>query len=270
MRQKILMCAPDHYGVDYVINPWMQGNQGRVDHALAVRQWNDFKTALAPHADLEFVAQKKGLPDQVFTANAGFVFGNNVFVSRFRAPERQGEEAIFQRWFQDNGFKVLPWPQGVFFEGAGDALFDRGQSLVWTAHGFRSDLAAARIIEKTLQCRVVTLRLVDPRFYHMDTCLCPLANGYVMYFPPAFDAESQAKIAGIVAPEKRIVVAEEDALTFSCNAVDLDGHVFFSAGSEQLQAKLRRAGFAPIVSPLTEFLKGGGTAKCLTLKLIEN
>jgi N-dimethylarginine dimethylaminohydrolase len=269
-RQKILMCAPDYFGVDYVINPWMEGNKGAVDRVRAVQQWTQLKNALAAYADLVFVAPEKGLPDEVFTANAGMVIGDRVIVSRFRSPERQGEEPVFQRWFEHNGFKIIPWPKDVFFEGAGDALFDREGSFIWCGHGFRSDAAAAKTLETILHRPVVSIRLVDPRFYHMDTCLCPLANGYLMYYPPAFDPESQQRIAARIAPEKRIVVPEEDALAFACNAVDLDGHVFLNQAGSVLQTKLRAGGFTPVITPLSEFLKAGGTAKCLTLKLIEN
>ncbi|HUY67931.1 MAG TPA: nitrate reductase, partial [Alphaproteobacteria bacterium] len=117
--------------------------------------------------------------------------------------------------------------------------------------------------------RAVPLRLVDPRFYHMDTCLCPLAGGYLMYYPPAFEAESRAKIESEIAPGKRIAVGDEDALAFACNAVDLEGHIFLNQATPALQEKLRAAGLTPVITPLSEFHKAGGTAKCLTLKLVE-
>jgi N-dimethylarginine dimethylaminohydrolase len=269
-RQKILMCAPDYFGVDYVINPWMQGNKGRVNRALAAKQWAGLRDALAQHAELLFVTPKKGLPDEVFTANAGMVLGDAVIVSRFRAKERQGEEPVFHRWFEEYGLTILPWPKDVFFEGAGDALFDRGEGFIWCGHGFRSDAEAVERLEQAFKRPIIALRLVDPRFYHMDTCLCPLAGGYLMYYPPAFDQESQAKIVARIAPEKRIIVADEDALAFACNAVDLDQHVFLNQASAELRKKLGMAGFTSVITPLSEFLKAGGTAKCLTLKLIEN
>jgi N-dimethylarginine dimethylaminohydrolase len=268
-RQLILMCAPRHYGVDYVINPWMQDQLGRTDRDLAQRQWDGLRQALSAHARITLVEPQPGLPDMVFTANAGMVLGNVAVVSRFRSPERQGEEPFFRAWFEHNGFSIAAWPQAVFFEGAGDALFDRGEELIWSGCGLRSDIAAASLLAEIFDCEAVPLRLVDPRFYHLDTCLCPLAGGWLMYYPPAFDATSLAEITRRVPQEKRIAVSEADALQFACNAVDLDGRVIMNGASQALQARLRRAGFTPLLTPLSEFLKAGGTAKCLTLKLCE-
>ncbi|MDX2028372.1 MAG: arginine deiminase-related protein [Alphaproteobacteria bacterium] len=269
-KQKILMCAPDHFGIDYVINPWMEGNRGNSDRILAIQQWANLKNALAAHTDIAFVAPQNGLPDQVFTANAGMVIGNQVVVSRFRARERQGEEPIFHDWFKQSGFTILSWPENVFFEGAGDALLDRGQKLIWAGYGFRSDAAAPALVEKFFGRRTIGLHLVDPRFYHLDTCLCPLEGGYVMYFPAAFDEAGQKAIAAVVPPEKQLIVDEPDALKFACNAVDVNRHVFINDASESLQNKLRKVGFTPVLTPLSEFMKSGGAAKCLTLKLKED
>lgn len=267
--QSILMCAPHHYGVDYVINPWMQDQLGRTDRALALRQWDALRQALSANADIALVDPQPGLPDMVFTANAGMVRGNMAVVSRFRSPQRQGEEPHFRAWFERNGFAVTSWPQSVCFEGAGDALFDRGQELIWSGCGFRSDPRAAQLLAKIFACEALSLRLIDARFYHLDTCLCPLAGGWLMYYPPAFDAASLTKIEQRVPHDKRIEVSEADALQFACNAVDLGGHVIMNGASPALQARLRDAGFTPVVVALSEFLKAGGTAKCLTLKLRE-
>ena len=267
--QKILMCPPDYYEVDYVINPWMEGQLGHTSRLLAQQQWQGLRESLAEEAEIVLQPPQKGLPDLVFTANAGFVLGDKAVVSRFRANERQGEEPFNATCFKAHGFTLAPWPADVFFEGAGDALIDRAQNFIWCGYGFRSDHAVAALLEKIFNRRAVPLRLIDPRFYHLDTCLCPLAGGYVMYFPPAFDDESQRLIASLVPPEKRILVTEGDALHFACNAVDLNGRIFLNDASDDLQQRLRATGFAPTLTPLTEFLKAGGTAKCLTLKLVE-
>jgi len=269
VKQTILMCAPEYFGVDYVINPWMQDGLGKTDAKRVNQQWHALKDALAAHVNLAFVPPVKGLPDMVFTANAGMVLGTKAIVSRFRSKERQSEEVYFKNWFQANGFQILEWPQEIAFEGAGDALFDRGQPIIWAGYGFRSDDTAPKLLEKFFDRRTLAVRLVDPRFYHLDTCLCPLAGGYLMYFPSAFDPQSQALIAEHVPDNKRIIVAEDDALHFSCNAVDVNKHVFMNSASDDLRNQLTRAGFTPILTPLTEFLKSGGAAKCLTLKLVE-
>jgi len=244
-RQTILMCPPDHFEVVYVINPWMEGQFANTDDALAHRQWNDLRSAIEQHAKLVLEPPQQDLPDIVFTANAGIVLGKKVIVSRFRSVERQGEEPHHRAWFAENGFKILDWPQDVPFEGAGDALFDRGQELLWVGHGFRSDAAVPALLEKLLGRKTAALNLIDPRFYHLDTCLCPLASGHLLYFPAAFDEKSRALIELLVPQSKRIAVEEADALEFCCNAVDLDGYVFMNNASENLQNRLRSAGFTP-------------------------
>jgi N-dimethylarginine dimethylaminohydrolase len=270
-KQKILLCAPDHYGVDYVINPWMEHNRGKTDNALVKKQWTGLRDTLARYVDLAYVEPQKGLPDMVFTANAGLVLGDLAVASRFRSPERQGEEAHFRAWFESNGFRLAPWPKNVFFEGAGDALFDRGAPVLWCGFGFRSDEAATGLLERLFPKReVIGLKLVDPRFYHLDTCFCPLSRGYLMYYPPALAPESQDLIAETVPKEKRIIVSDDDALAFACNAVDLDPVVVLNAATPALTAQLAKAGFTSECTPLSEFLKAGGTAKCLTLKLHED
>jgi N-dimethylarginine dimethylaminohydrolase len=267
--QTILMCPPDHFEVVYVINPWMEGQFANTDDALAHRQWNDLRNAIGQRAKLVLEPPQQDLPDIVFTANAGIILGKKVIVSRFRSVERQGEEPHHRAWFAENGFEILDWPQDVPFEGAGDALFDRGQKLLWVGHGFRSDAAVPALLEKLLGRKTAALNLIDPRFYHLDTCLCPLAGGYLLYFPAAFDEKSRALIELLVPKGKRIAVEEADALEFCCNAVDLDGYVFMNDASENLQNRLRSAGFMPVITPLSEFMKAGGAAKCLTLKLVE-
>ncbi len=269
LKQTIMMCAPDHFGVDYVINPWMAGQCGQVDRARAQRQWQDLKTIIERFADVALIAPQPGLPDMVFTANAGLVWGNTVVVSRFRNVERQGEESFFRAWFAAKGFVCADWPQEVPFEGAGDALWDRVAPVLWIGSGFRSDITAPPQLEKIYGRRVIPLKLVDPRFYHLDTALCPLSGGYLMVHPQAFAPESLEALYSYVPPDKRIEVGADDAAQFSCNAVELAGHVIMNGASEGLQDKIKKAGFTPILTPLTEFLKAGGTAKCLTLKLVE-
>ncbi len=231
----------------------MEGQRAKTDTILAYKQWTNLRAIIETHAKVVLEPPQRNLPDMVFTANAGLVLRDKVIISRFRSPERQGEEPHNHAWFAQNGFEILDWPQGLFFEGAGDALFDRGQDLLWAGHGFRSD----------------ALHLIDPRFYHLDTCLCPLARGYLLYFPAAFDEKSKDLIESLVPSDKRIAVEEADALKFCCNAIDLGTHIVLNDAAEALQERLRIAGFTPVISALSEFMKAGGAAKCLTLKLVE-
>jgi N-dimethylarginine dimethylaminohydrolase len=263
----VLMCPPDHFEVAYVINPWMEGHYARTDAARALKQWTALKDIIESRAPVSLMAPYDGLPDLVFTANAGLVKDGAVALSRFRSKERQGEEAIDRRWFEEHDFKILELPPELTFEGAGDSLFDSSRALFWVGHGFRSDKDAAPVLEKLLATRTVSLTLVDPRFYHLDTCLAPLDDGFMMYFPGAFDDDSRGAIETHVPANRRIAVDEADALKFCCNAVALDDLVILNDASPALQDRLKKAGLTPTLTPLSEFLKAGGAAKCLTLNL---
>jgi lysine-ketoglutarate reductase/saccharopine dehydrogenase-like protein (TIGR00300 family) len=268
-RIRFLMCAPDHYDVDYVINPWMEGNIHKSSRDRAVQQWQKLHLLLKEHAIVDLVAPQKGVPDMVFTANAGLVLGKNVVLSRFLHKERQGEEPYFKQWFEENGYTVNELPKDLPFEGAGDALLDREGRWLWAGYGFRSELDSHPYLAKWLDIEVVSLRLTDERFYHLDTCFCPLANGYLLYYPGAFDSYSNRMIEMRVTPEKRIAIAEADAVNFACNTVNVDHIVIMNKASDALKASLENAGFQVMETPLTEFLKAGGAAKCLTLRVTE-
>ncbi|PPJ63091.1 TIGR00300 family protein [Cuspidothrix issatschenkoi] len=266
---RFLMCAPDHYDVDYVINPWMEGNIHKSSRDRAVEQWNKLYNAIKNHAIVDLVAPEKGWPDMVFSANAGLILGENVVLSRFLHKERQGEEPYFQQWFENNGFNVYTLPKDLPFEGAGDALLDREGRWLWAGYGFRSELDSHPYLAKWLDIEVISLRLMDERFYHLDTCFCPLTNGYLLYYPGAFDSYSNRVIEMRVAPEKRIAIAEADAVNFACNAVNIESIVIMNKASDSLKSRLGEVGFQVIETPLTEFLKAGGAAKCLTLRVTE-
>ncbi|UYB53986.1 arginine deiminase-related protein [Xanthomonas sp. AM6] len=267
---RLLMCAPQHFAVDYVINPWMEGNVHAASRERAQLQWNALVAAAeAAGTRVERIAPAAGLPDMVFSANAGLVLGDRFVPSRFRHAERRGEEALFADWCRRAGFRIQSLPEDLFFEGAGDALLDRGARRLWMGHGHRSDLAAAHELADLLDIEVMPLRLVDPRFYHLDTCFCPLRDGYLLYYPAAFDADAQQAIAHHIPPARRIAVSEADALAFACNAVDLDERLLLNRATPALCAALAAIGYRVVQTPLDEFLKAGGAAKCLTLRLDE-
>jgi lysine-ketoglutarate reductase/saccharopine dehydrogenase-like protein (TIGR00300 family) len=268
-NSRFLMCPPDYYEVDYVINPWMEGNINKASHETAASQWQALSSLLEKHAAVERIAPQPGLPDMVFTANAGVIVDKKVVLSSFLHPERQGEEPHFKKWFKKQGFEVFELPPDLPFEGAGDALLDRAGSCLWAGYGFRSELDSHPHISRWLDIEVVSLRLIDPRFYHLDTCFCPLEDGWLLYYPQAFDAYSNRQIEQRVPAEKRIVVGEADAARFACNAVNLVRKLFVNQVSAGLRDQLEKAGFEVIETPLLEFMKAGGAAKCLTLRLTE-
>lgn len=269
MSDRYLMCTPEHFCVDYVINPWMQGNVAACSNDVARRQWQALAEAIGAVAEVDRLAGEAGVPDMVFTANAGLVLGNTFVLSRFRHAERQPEEAYFETWFRRQGFNVVRLAPALAFEGAGDALLDRGQQLLWLGHGHRSSAQCAPVLSGMLDIEVEALRLADARFYHLDTCLCPLEGGYLMYYPGAFDAASLERIRARVPAARRIEVEDADALDFACNAVNSGRHVFLNRASRELAQRLASLGFILHQTPLGEFMKAGGSAKCLTLKLNE-
>jgi len=264
-----LMCPPEYFTVAYIINPWMHGNLRKIDNAVAKPQWRSLYDVLTDLATVRLVLPQPGSPDMVFTANAGLVKGQRFIVSRFRYPERQYEEPYFADWFMDRGYEVSMMPRDVPFEGAGDALFDRGEDCLWMAHGHRSIPAAREILAERLGREVVVLKLTDTRFYHLDTCFCPLEGGYLLYYPPAFDEESRATIEARVPAARRIAISEEDALAFACNAVNIDSSVVVNRATPAFVKALGAKGFDVAQTPLSEFMKAGGSAKCLTLRLDE-
>jgi len=257
------MCPPDHYGIEYEINPWMSRSRGSTPDR-AKEQWQALHDALVGlGVQVELMEPQKGLPDLVFTANAGLMFNNRFFSSRFRHEVRARETPFNDAWFAAHGFQVEHLPEGTFFEGAGDALFC-GETL-FAGYRIRSDVNGHQWLGKTLGKQVLPLELVNPHFYHLDTCFCPLAPGEAIYHPAAFDAYGRKVIESHIG--KLIVVQDSDAKRFGCNAVVVGKTVIVNAGCEKLTTDLQARGYKTITVELDEFLKAGGSAKCLTLRL---
>ncbi|HEX3726941.1 MAG TPA: arginine deiminase-related protein [Pirellulales bacterium] len=260
---QILMCPPTYYGIEYEINPWMS-RQRQADQTQAIAQWAALREALtAAGARILIEDPVPGLPDLVFTANAALVFRQQAVLARFRYPQRQGEESHDETWLKAAGFTVLRLDTGVSFEGAGDALFC-GDTLV-AGYRIRSDVRGHQQIGGMFACRVIPLELVDPYYYHLDTCFCPLAAGQAIYFPGAFDDYGLRALHEAVG--ELIEVTAEEARRFACNAVVVGRIVITNTGCPALHQALRDRGFEPRETPLDEFAKAGGSAKCLTLRL---
>ncbi len=259
----ILMCPPDYYGIEYEINPWMSRSR-QADQPLARRQWEALHAILTGlGARVSLLTPQPGLPDLVFTANAAMIFRQRAILSHFRHEQRQREEPLFEAWLTSSGYTVEKLPEGRYFEGAGDALF-AGQTLV-AGYRLRSDIHAQQLVGQMVGCRVVPLELVDGHYYHLDTCFCPLAEDEAIWFPGAFDDYGRRALAEVV--PQLIPVAEEEARSFACNAVVVGKHVVTNTGCPQLHRDLAARGYTPIETPLSEFVKAGGSAKCLTLRL---
>lgn len=259
----ILMCPPDYYGIDYEINPWMNRRRP-CDHHRAERQWQGFRDLLeASGATVSCLTPVRGLPDLVFTANAALVYHSVAILSRFRHPERQGEEPHNLQWLEERGFRVLRLRCDAFFEGAGDALFF--EDTLFAGYRIRSQVLAHQEIGALLDCRVIPLELVDPYYYHLDTCFCPVAPGLAIYYPQAFDDYGRRVLQESIAD--LIPVTEVEARRFASNAVVVGRTVITNVGCPELSRQLERRGFTTHQTPLGEFVKAGGGAKCLTLRL---
>jgi N-dimethylarginine dimethylaminohydrolase len=257
------MCPPDYYGIEYEINPWMSRSRG-AELAVAQGQWRAlYDTLVRLGVRVELMQPQPGLPDLVFTANAGVVFHKRFISSRFRHEVRARETPYFDAWFAAHGFSVEHLPESLYFEGAGDALFC-GPTLL-AGYRIRSDALAHQEVARLIGKEVLPLELVNPYFYHLDTCFCPLAPGEAIYYPPAFDNYGRRVLERQIT--KLIPVRDADAQRFGCNAVVVGKTVVINSGCEHLAGDLRRAGYEPVAVELDEFLKAGGSAKCLTLRL---
>jgi len=266
-RPTVLMCAPTLYDVNYVINPWMAGNVHASSRVRAEEQWQSLYDAVSRIATVELVLPQPGSPDMVFTANAGLERNGIVVLSSFFNAERQGEELHFQRWFEEAGYTVVVLPRATPFEGEGDALFSTDGSMLWVGYGPRTLVTSHDRLRSVWSIEVGSLHLIDPRFYHLDTCFAPLEGGYVLYYPGAFDEASLKQIEAFYPVEKRILVDEGDAVCFACNAVNIGKTIILNRVSDSLCGELNARGFDTIRIDLSEFLKAGGAAKCLVMKL---
>jgi len=276
-QPRFLMCPPRHFAVAYSINPWMDpqawANGGAVLHTDAQRQWAGLHRALATAgAAIEMLEPAPGLPDLVFTANAAVVLDRKVVLARFRHGERQGEEPVFAASFralQARGLidEILQLPADITLEGAGDCIWDSRRAVFWMGSGFRTDSAAGPVLREYLSVHCLTLVLVDPSFYHLDTAFCALPCGSVIYYPAAFTPAALATIHEHVAPADRIALDHADATRFAANAVCLGRSLVLSSCSETLRSDLEERGYAVVETPLHSFLCSGGSACCLTLRL---
>ena len=268
---RLLVCPPTYFGVEYVINPWMAGNVGEASQPNAMRQWNALVSILEDHAEVYGAEPQAGLPDMCFAANGGLVMDETFVPATFSVAQREPESGLYRAWAEATGFDTAEGDDALAFEGEGDALWwpaeGNPKPVLWAGYGVRTSLEAHRMLAEQLDVEAVSLRLVDQRFYHLDTCFVPLPAGRVIYYPPAFDEPSRQRIESLVPPDRRIEVGDEDAYGFACNAVRLGSTLITSHATGALRKALDAWGYDVITTPLTEFIKAGGAAKCLTMVL---
>jgi N-dimethylarginine dimethylaminohydrolase len=260
--RKYLMCEPEHFTVKYAINPWMDPSRP-VDVALANQQWQQLGAAFRSLGHtVETIPPVPGLPDMVFAANGATVINGKVLGAKFRHPERRPEAEAYLAWFRGQGYSLIREPAAVN-EGEGDIVF-AGRAIL-AGYGFRSDQSVRDELTEFFGLPVISLRLVDPRFYHLDTALVVLDADTAAYYPAAFDDDGRAALATHFA--ELIEVKDEDAEVLGLNAISDGRHVVVPEQATGLIAQLTSAGFEPVTVNLSELLKAGGGPKCCTLEL---
>jgi len=264
-RRHYLMCEPEHYTVSYEINPWMDVTR-HTDRDLAVAQWRVLRdTYLELGHTVETIAPLEGLPDMVYAANGATVVDGVVYSARFRYAERAAEGPAYQKWFADRGY--LTHTAAAINEGEGDLLVVG--DLILAGCGFRTDRAAHAEAQELFGRPVISLELVDPHYYHLDTAVAVLssdpADPQIAYYPPAFSAGSRTVLERLF-PDA-IMGTADDAAALGLNTVSDGLNVVVAPGAVDLAAALRERGYTPIPVDTSELLKGGGGAKCCTLEV---
>lgn len=269
-KRTYLMCRPEYFTVSYTINPWMEP-ANPTDTAKAVAQWEElYRTYLELGHEVHLIDPIEGLPDMVYTANGGFLIDGVAYGAKFRFAERAPEGPAFMEWFAANGFRVAD-PVEVN-EGEGDFLLV-GDTIL-AGMGFRSTDDSHRELADIFGKEVVSLTLVDPRFYHLDTAIAVLdpvegeggvERANIAYLPHAFDEASQAELARRY-PDA-IQVSDEDGAVFGLNSSSDGYNVIISPRAKGFEAQLRERGYNPVLVDLSELLLGGGGIKCCTLEL---
>lgn len=257
-----LMCPPEYFAVEYAINPWMDPDKP-VDVELALAQWQRLHAAYQSLGHtVHTITPEPGLPDMVFAANGATVIDGKVLSAEFRYAERQPESEAYLAWFREHGYTEIRHA-AVMNEGEGDIVY-AGRAIL-AGHGFRTDPAVRDDLTDFYRMPVIGLRLVDPRFYHLDTALVVLDPDTVAYYPAAFDDAGKAAIASHFA--ELIEVKDEDAEVLGLNAISDGKHVVVPEQAAGFIGQLTAAGFEPVPVDLSELLKAGGGPKCCTLEL---
>ncbi len=275
----ILMCDPEHFEVKDVKNAFMQGQIDGVDRALARKQWQALqKSFQMGGTPVHVLPPEPDLEDMVFAANQALVGVSEdgvkyVVMGRMRYASRQREVVHYRKWFEQNGYKVLELPEpvspdkAVVFEGHGDAIWHPGKQLLWGGYGHRTDSAAYPILSDLIGVKVLMLRLVDSRFYHLDTCFCAVSETTVLAHLPAFDRMGVELIKAVFSDV--IEVGLEDANNFACNALALGNRVFLERGSKATNEALVKRGFDVVEVDCGEFKKSGGSVFCLKTQVYD-
>ena len=259
------MCPPEHFTVEYAINPWMDTTVP-VDPGLALKQWQILRDTLTDLGHVvHFLEARAGLPDMVYAANGAFSVDGVVYGARFRHPQRVAEAAVHRDFYRA---RQWTFAEGLHVnEGEGDFAYlpEAYGGLILAGHGFRTDPAAHAEAQEVLARPVVSLRLVDPAFYHLDTALAALDDRHITYHPDAFSPASQRVLRQLF-PDA-VIADRADAEAFGLNLVSDGRHVVLNAEAAGMAAKVRAAGYVPVPVELSELKRGGGSVKCVVAEL---
>ena len=267
-KRTYLLCPPEHFVVEYAINPWMD-TTASVDGELARKQWEGLREALVRLGhDVHVLSPEIGLPDMVYAANGAFVVDGIVYGARFKHPQRSAEAVAHRRFYTERS--EHPWrfvPPVATNEGEGDFAYvpDAYGGIVLAGYGYRTEQAAHTEAQEIFGRPVISLKLTDPRFYHLDTALAAIDDTNIAYYPAAFSDRSRRVLEQLF--PSAVIAAEDDALAFGLNLVSDGRHVVLNSDADGLAAKLSAAGYEPIPVDLSELKKGGGSVKCCIAEL---
>ncbi|MEU8295771.1 dimethylargininase [Micromonospora sp. NPDC048909] len=264
-KRTYLMCSPEHFAVEYAINPWMDVTTA-VDSALAVKQWDRLRETLVGLGhEVHLLTPERGLPDMVYAANGAFVVDGTAYGARFKHEQRAGEAAAHRAFYEEQGWRFIAPSETN--EGEGDFAYvpEAHGGLILAGHGFRTELPAHAEAQEALARPVVSLHLIDPRFYHLDVALAAIDDTNVVYFPGAFSAASQRVLTQLF-PDA-VIADDEDAMAFGLNLVSDGLNVVLNSEATRLAGKLKAAGYHPVPVDLAELKKGGGSVKCCIAEL---
>jgi N-dimethylarginine dimethylaminohydrolase len=235
-----------------------------VDAELAGKQWERLRTALLELGhEVQVLTPIAGLPDQVFAANGAFSVDGTVYGARFRYPQRSAEAAVHRGFYEGAGWHYVAASE--INEGEGDFAYLPGPGLILAGYGFRTEPAAHAQAQEVLGRPTISLRLIDPRFYHLDTALAVLDEHTIAYYPGAFSPSSRAVLARLF-PDA-VLATEEDAVAFGLNLVSDGRHVLLPAEATAMADRLATAGYRPVPIELSELKKAGGSVKCCIAEL---
>lgn len=276
---KILLCHPQFFEVIDVKNAHMKDQIGKTNKKKALLQWerlvSEYKKIAHQGglAEVSVLKGEEGLEDMVFAANQTFPFldeqGNKkVLLSNMKHPNRQKEVPFYGRFFEQKGYEIVHLPSNFLFEGMGDLLLVPGTQHAICGYGFRTSASTIDALKHITQLDIVGLELVNPDFYHLDTCLVPLNADTVLYTPTAFSEASNRRIQELFStcieiPEQE--AREGFALNMHVIAHQEKQWVVLQEGNLETEKILHGLNMQVVPVDTSEYIMSGGSVFCLKM-----